>query len=190
MPGYHARMHNRIRFAAGCLVLAMAIALGLGTVASATVQARDQTAHAARDRHNPAGNISAGTIPAASIRITDAWVRAAPPGAMMLAGYMTLHNDGDGLVRLMSAESDAFGTVEAHRTLVEAGVSRMRPAGEVAIAAHQSLRFEPGGLHLMLMQPSHAVKSGDVLHFRLRFSDGRTRAVTFPVRAEAPSGQH
>lgn len=134
-------------------------------------------------------------LPAASIRIDAAWVRAAPPGAMMLAGYMTLHNDGDQPVRLVSAQSDAFETVQAHRTLIVGGVSRMRPAGEVTITAHHSLRFEPGGLHLMMMESTRIVKTGDVLRCRLHFSDGSTSEVAFPVRSEAPleqrrSGRH
>lgn len=127
-------------------------------------------------------------LPAASIRIDAAWVRAAPPDAMMLAGYMTLHNDGDRPVRLVSAQSDAFETVQAHRTLIVGGVSRMRPAGEVTITAHHSRRFEPGGLHLMLMGPARIVRIGDVMHFRLHFSDGSTSVVEFSVRSEAPPG--
>ena len=116
------------------------------------------------------------------IRIDDVWVRAAPPGAMMLAGYMTLHNDGDQSVRLLSVDSDAFGMVAAHRTRIENGVSRMRPAGEVAIAAHQSLRFEPGGLHLMLMQERRELKISDKVDFRLHFAGGSVLDVVAVVR--------
>ena len=116
------------------------------------------------------------------IRIDDVWVRAAPPGAMMLAGYMTLHNDGDQSVRLLSVDSDAFGMVAAHRTRIENGVSRMRPAGEVAIAAHRSLRFEPGGLHLMLMQERRELKISDKVDFRLHFAGGSVLDVVAVVR--------
>ena len=158
-------------------MLVVAIALGLHTIAAPRAQTRAPSTHAPRAKH----------FPSASIRITDAWVRAAPPYAMMLAGYMTLRNDGAGPVRMVSAESVAFGSVAAHRTVVEDGISRMRPAGEVSIPAYGSVHFGPGGLHLMLMQPTRMVKLGDVLHFRLRFSDGGIREVEFPVRAEAPS---
>lgn len=180
MPGYHARMHKRIRFAAGFFAFLVEIVLGLGAFMSPVAQARSQCEHVPRTRHRPA----------VDIQVSEAWVRAAPPGAIMLAGYMTLHNEGGQPLRLVSVESDAFGMVEAHRTLVEDGVSRMRPAGDIAIPAHQSIRFAPSGLHLMLMQPTRTVKSGDVLHFRLHFSDGRTREVAFQVRTEPPSGQH
>ena len=87
-----------------------------------------------------------------------AWVRAAPPGAVSLAGYMTLHNDGKIPMRFSWAQSDQFGMVELQRTQVVDGVSTMRPAGDQTIAPGDSLRFEPGGLHLMLMQPQRDVE--------------------------------
>ena len=40
--------------------------------------------------------------------VFDAWIRAAPPGASMLAGYATLKNTGDAPVSLLTVQSDAF----------------------------------------------------------------------------------
>ena len=85
------------------------------------------------------------------------------------------------------AQSDVFGTIELHRTLVVDGMSTMRPAGNQSIPAGGSLRFEPGGLHLMLMQPQRELKIGDKVHFRLHFADGGALDVIAPVSAEAPA---
>jgi len=126
-------------------------------------------------------------VPNKTVHVDAAWVRAAPPGAMMLAGYMTLHNDGKEPARFAWAQSDVFGMVELHQTLITNGISTMRTAGEQIIPAGGSLRFEPGGLHLMLMQAQHALKIGDQVRFRLHFADGSMLDVTAPVSAEAPA---
>lgn len=122
-----------------------------------------------------------------SVRVESAWVRAAPPGATMLAGYMDLHNDGKTPQRFISAQSDVFGMVELHKTMIVNGVSTMRPAGDQSIPAGGDLRFEPGGLHLMLMQPKRVLKIGDSVRFRLHFADGSVMDVIAVVSAEAPA---
>ncbi|HEV2606548.1 MAG TPA: copper chaperone PCu(A)C, partial [Xanthomonadaceae bacterium] len=124
--------------------------------------------------------------PPKGVHVESAWVRAAPPGAMMLAGYMTLRNDGKTPARFDWAQSDVFGIVELHRTLIANGVSTMRLAGDQTIPAGGSLRFEPGGLHLMLMQAQHELKVGDKVRFRLHFADGTALDVVALVSAEAP----
>ena len=105
---------------------------------------------------------------------------------MMMAGYMTLRNDGADPERLVSTESETFGVIEPHRTLTVDGISRMRQVGDVTIPAHQSLRFEPGGLHLMLMQERHELKVGDKVNFRLHFADGSVLDIVAVVSAFAP----
>lgn len=129
---------------------------------------------------------NAATVPTRTIRVEFAWVRAAPPRAMMMAGYMTLHNDGADPARLVSADSDVFGVVQTHRTLIVDGISRMRQVAEVTIPAHQVLRLEPGGLHLMLMQARRELKVGDKVNFRLHFTGGSVLDLVAVVSAEAP----
>lgn len=131
-------------------------------------------------------NVHAAVVPNVAMHADSAWVRAAPPGATMLAGYMTLHNDGTALQRFVSAESDAFGMVELHKSVIANGVSTMRAAGDQVIPAGGTLRIAPGGLHLMLMQPTHAMKIGDRVRFRLNFADGSSTDVVAPVAMQAP----
>jgi copper(I)-binding protein len=128
--------------------------------------------------------------PPKGVHVESAWVRAAPPGAMMLAGYMTLRNDGRVPVIFKSAQSDAFGMVELHRTTIVNGVSTMRAAGDQTIAAGGALRIEPGGLHLMLMQARRELKVGDKVHFRLHFADGAALDVVAQVSSDAPAAAH
>ena len=118
--------------------------------------------------------------------IESPWVRAAPPGAKSLAAYLVLRNGCDTAVEVVDVESLDFGMPMIHRTVEEGGVSRMRPAGKLVLAPGESLRFEPGGLHLMLMRPLRPLAEGDVAPVRLVLADGRRLFAEFPVRRSAP----
>jgi copper(I)-binding protein len=130
---------------------------------------------------------TAPAAPSSSVRVEAAWVRAAPPGAPMLAGYLTLHNDGKNPARFEWAQSDAFGMVELHHSMTVNGMETMRPAGVQTVPAGGDLRFEPGGLHLMLMDAKRELKVGDVVRFRLHFADGSFVDVSAPVRVYSPT---
>lgn len=117
-----------------------------------------------------------------TIVVGKAWIRLAPPGAMMLAGYAEIANQGDAPVRINRASSDAFGVAEFHRTVDEGGVSRMRPAGVLEIAPGETLQLVPGGLHLMLMQPRGALPEGRTVVVDLLTETGEIVPAVFTVR--------
>jgi copper(I)-binding protein len=126
-------------------------------------------------------------INSAAAHVDGAWIRAAPPGAAMMAGYMAVHNDGKMPLRLVSTQSDTFGMVELHRSLIVDGMDTMRRAGEQVIPAGGTLKIAPGGLHLMLMQPKRALHIGDSVHFQLNFGDGSAAEVDAKVAASPPA---
>ena len=118
--------------------------------------------------------------------IESPWVRAAPPSATTLAGYLVLRNPCGEAVVVTGVESRDFQMPMIHRSDVVDGVTRMRHVGELTLAPGQSLVFEPGGLHLMLMKPRRALAEGDQASVRLVLADGRRVFSVFPVRREAP----
>ncbi|PKM06061.1 MAG: hypothetical protein CVV14_13995 [Gammaproteobacteria bacterium HGW-Gammaproteobacteria-4] len=120
----------------------------------------------------------------AVVEANGAWIRIAPPGAMMLAGYLTLTNNGDAVAELESVHSDVFGSVELHRTEIVDGVSRMRAVPSLRIAPGESVQLQPGGMHLMLMQP--AAQLGDPIAIVFDWRDGSHLTVAFPLRHDAP----
>jgi hypothetical protein len=130
------------------------------------------------------------SVVADELTIDDAWIRAAPPGAHMLAGYASLRNTGSADVRLVSAASDRFGLVEVHRTVEVDGVARMREVDVVEIPAGGEVQLAPGGLHLMLMRPQRDTVEGERIVMRLRFDDGKEREVEFGVRRNAVKQGH
>lgn len=129
----------------------------------------------------------AAPVPAACKPVLeDPWVRAAPPGAQMHAGYAVLRNDCDSLLSVVGAESLDFASAAIHETVLEGGVSQMREAGALEVAPHGRLVLEPGGRHLMLMGPSRSLPEGARVRARLVLADGRRVFAEFEVRRDAP----
>lgn len=127
------------------------------------------------------------TEPAACLPVVEKpWVRSAPPGGKTLAGYLVLRNPCAAPVVVVGVESLDFDMPMIHRTVEENGMSRMRAAGRLELPPGGELRFEPGGLHLMLMRPLRPLAEGDVARVRLVLEDGRRVFAQYPVRREAP----
>ena len=121
-------------------------------------------------------------------RFSEGWIRLAPGGGIamaMLAGYGRIENSCTTSVSVVGASSPVFGDVSVHRTSLVDGVSRMRPVPALAIAAGQAATFAPGGLHLMLMRPSHPLEAGAVVPISLRLADGREVRGELTVRGAA-----
>jgi len=114
--------------------------------------------------------------------IADAWIRSAPPGAPM-AGYLELRNPGDQILRCDSASSEAFDSVELHRSVVEDGMSRMLHGQIAEVPPRSRLRFEPGSYHLMLFGARQPLARGNSAIILLHCGELRI-AAEFTVRDE------
>ena len=110
-----------------------------------------------------------------------AWSRPAAVGSNA-AGYLTLVNRGPADV-LESVASPAAARVEMHGASMAGGVMRMWSEQRVAVPANGSVRFAPGGRHLMFVGLKHALRSGDRLPATLHFASGRTLPVELRVDA-------
>ncbi len=115
------------------------------------------------------------------LRALDPWIPAAPPAAPMLAGYMTLVNDGSAPVSIASARAEGFGRVELHRSFHEDGMARMRRVDRLVIEPGEGVTLERGGLHLMLMQARTPLPPGRTV--RIEFLDAHGE-VLLEVEAE------
>lgn len=73
-----------------------------------------------------------------------------------------------------------------HETVPSNGMSTMRDAPLLSLPANGQLLFAPGGRHVMLMNPDHALRVGDKVRVTLVLSGGRRVAADFPVRKDAP----
>ena len=116
------------------------------------------------------------------LQVTDAWVRAAPPGAMALAGYMTIVNTSTEDVKVTAVESPKFARIEFHRTLVKNDIARMQKLDYFLVPANGELYLKPNGRHLMMMQPSSPLHPGDTVSLILQLDDGKKLNVDAKLR--------
>ena len=115
--------------------------------------------------------------------VREGWIRVSPGGMqMMLAGFGRIENRCPAAATVVGARSAAFTDVSVHRTSVVDGISRMRAVPQLPVAANGAVTLEPGGLHLMLMQPGKPLKPGDHVAIEFRLHDGRHFSGDFVVR--------
>ena len=122
------------------------------------------------------------------VKITDAWVRLPPPGAQIAAAYLTLESKRT--INLSNVTSPAAEVVEIHSMSTKNGVMQMRQLKALKLAAGKPLTLEPGGLHLMLINPKKPLKEGDKVPLVLHFKKGKrvvgVVGVQAIVKASAP----
>ena len=114
--------------------------------------------------------------------VRGGWVRSAPPGMPMAAGFGEIVNACGAPVTITGATSPAFGDVSLHETTDVDGVSRMRAVPALEVPADGATRLAPGGLHLMLSEPAADIAPGDRVVIDLALGDGRTLRGEFEVR--------
>lgn len=117
-----------------------------------------------------------------SIDVSDAWVRAAPPNAKVMAGYFTLNNHSMQSITLTGASSPQFKSIEIHRSYMESGMMHMKEATPLTVEGHNSIHFEPGSYHLMLIKPVKKLKLGDNTHITLKFENSKPITIQMPVK--------
>lgn len=129
-------------------------------------------------------------------KVTNPWVRSAPPAMKMHAAYLVLMNPTGKAIDLVGVASPQYKMAELHLSKVEGGIATMVKQDQISIPANGKLAFAPGSFHIMLMHPRKAIKTGDTVDITLKFSDGSTKAVKAPVRKtqgmpeKMPHGSH
>jgi periplasmic copper chaperone A len=99
------------------------------------------------------------------------------------AGYFTLKNDGDVDHVLVGASSPGCESIMMHKSESVGGMEKMLMVDSVAVPAHQSVAFAPGGFHLMCMSPAETMKPGSSVPVTLTFEGGISLTRDFPVRS-------
>ena len=122
----------------------------------------------------------AATAAIAAPVISDAWFRAMP-GNTPAGGYFTLTNSGGALVRLTGATSTACGSVMLHMTHKMGSMVHMMAVDHIDLPAKGRIAFQPGGYHLMCMDPK-GLTPGTSVPVTLHFADGSHISATFAVK--------
>jgi copper(I)-binding protein len=129
----------------------------------------------------PAVSLPASAAPCLP-QVHDGWIRMPPMNLPMMAGYARIENRCREPATIVSADSAAFADATLHETRIEGGISRMRATAALRIPAGGSAILEPGGSHLMLMQPRTPLEAGRKVTIELLLQDGRKLSGEFEVR--------
>ena len=121
---------------------------------------------------------------AAPFEVTDGWFRALP-GKLPAGGYFTAYNSSGREIAIVGASSDACGMLMIHQSSNKGGMSGMDMVDRVPLAPGATIRFAPGGYHLMCDNPTVKMKIGSRVGVLLKLSDGNSVAAGFDVRNAA-----
>ena len=125
----------------------------------------------------------------AEVLIDNAWVREGPPSATVMAGFLTIKNDGPAPIRLIGVSSPQFERVEIHRSDIVHGIARMTHKVQIEIRNGERLDFKPGDYHLMLIKRKSNLRAGANITLVLHFDTIENQTVVAIVRVDPPSGK-
>lgn len=121
----------------------------------------------------------------AEVLVTHGYL--SPLAADSAAAYMKLDNQGDGVVRLVGAESPRAGEIRLQTPIQRSGVIAMRPVKRLVVPPGGFALLQPGELHLLLSAISPALQPGERVPLTLLFDDGQRLSLELPVRgSDAP----
>ena len=116
------------------------------------------------------------------------WALATKPGQKTGAAYMLL--EAAETAAITKLESPQAKAVEVHSMINDKGVMKMRKIDRLELPAGTTVKFEPGGLHLMLIGLKKPLKAGDTVIIKMTLvgADKKESSmqVDVAVRATAP----
>lgn len=121
------------------------------------------------------------------ISVVQAWVRPAEKGASVTGAFLTIENTGNGGDRLLNVTTPIADIVEIHETQVVNDIAMMIPQKDgVVIPANQSIKFQPGGLHLMVLNVNEKLDEGTTIELTLVFESSLEMTIEALVSLQAP----
>lgn len=161
------------------LSLAAVVSIGIGVAACGSDDTTSTDTTAATDM-----TATDQTAPADGITIADPWSRKPADGQTTSAVYGVVTNGTDETITAISASTSVATTVELHEVLMgtDGKMSMQEKEGGYEIAPGDSLTFEPGGAHIMLLGIDPATYPDNV-EVTLNFDDDSSITFDAEVRS-------
>ena len=121
--------------------------------------------------------------------ISQPWSRAAPRGAEVATGYLTIENKGTTADRLVGGSTDAAEKLEIQQISMVGGGMAVQPvAGGLGISPGEKVVLAPGGYRLALLKLKNPLKKGTKESMTLEFEKAGRATVSFDVLGPAAKG--
>jgi periplasmic copper chaperone A len=116
------------------------------------------------------------------ITISGAWARPGFSGANS-AVYLIIENSGNQDDVLLSAEASVAQLIELHESQMDqSGMMSMQEQERIDVRAKDQVAFQPGGLHVMLINLNGDLNPGDRFNLTLNFQETGQVPVDVEVR--------
>ena len=119
-----------------------------------------------------------------AIHVSQAFVRAMPPGQKITAAFLTLKNTSDTDMSLIAVESDISEFVELHAHTMVDGMMSMGQVDEIIIPKNSSVSLETGGYHIMIINLKKDLVVGEKVDLTLKFKNGTSLLIQPEVKKQ------
>ena len=120
------------------------------------------------------------------VEVENAWMRPAQQGGNGAVYFSIRSSAADELVGVSSNVAEA---VEMHESMMSGDVMQMHPLESVPLDAGKEVTFEPGGLHVMLVNLKQDLNNGDEIEVTLHFQTYQDILLSVAVQ-DAPPSEH
>lgn len=97
--------------------------------------------------------------------------------------YFTVTQTGAEPRTIAGVHVQGAGRAEMHATTTEAGTTRMAAVPSVPIGGGKTVRFEPGGYHVMLFELAPSLAAGGSTEITVTFDNGDKVSTSAPIIA-------
>jgi periplasmic copper chaperone A len=112
------------------------------------------------------------------------WTRATAPGAAVAVGYLTITNTGKDADKLIGGSFAGADHIEIHEMKMDGDKMMMRQLKDgLDIKPGETVKFNPGGYHLMFVGLKSQVSQGPNIQGSLNFAKAGTIDVTYKVES-------
>lgn len=105
------------------------------------------------------------------------------PGQEISAGYLSISNEGDQDEILVGFDSEAAAMVQLHESSMSNGMMSMKHIESLIIPAGETVEFQPGGLHLMIMGTDRDAFAGESIEVNIHFASGALVSASLPIKS-------
>ena len=109
-----------------------------------------------------------------------------PMAGRPTAGYFDFNYNYKVPDRIIAVASPAFKRVEMHDSVADGEMQKMIKLNTLDLPAKSSIKFAPGGKHLMLFDPTKALKAGELIKVTFVFAGRDPIDVSFKVKDVIP----
>jgi hypothetical protein len=127
-------------------------------------------------------------VDSGAISIVEPWVMEVPDVQKITAAFMKIKNPSESAEFLIGVSSDASKSAEMHQMLVENDVMKMRRIDSIEIPAGGEVELKRGGLHIMMIDLTKAIRSEDTVNVTLEFKNAGP--ITIPVTVKKLEENH